>query len=73
LDGFEVEIEPRRKLGLPAEVLAASGLRPGQRMLIQVRRDGRLAIVPMAELLDKYAGAIPGLTKATELRELRDS
>jgi hypothetical protein len=71
MNGYEMEIEPRRKLGLSPEVLAASGLRPGQRVLVQVARDGRLNIVPMAELLDKYLGAIPGLAKATDLPELR--
>jgi len=71
VDGFDVEVEQRRKLGLPAEVLAAAGWRPGDRVQIQVRRDGRLVIVPMTELLDKYTGAVPGLTVAAKLDEGR--
>jgi bifunctional DNA-binding transcriptional regulator/antitoxin component of YhaV-PrlF toxin-antitoxin module len=71
VDGTEVEVEQRRKLGLPAEVLLEAGLRPGDRVRIQRRRDGRLLIVPVTELLEKYSGAIPGLAAATSLSELR--
>jgi hypothetical protein len=71
VNGYEMEIEPRRKLGLLPDVLAASGLRPGQRVLVQANPDGRLTITPMSELVDKYRGAIPGLTQATDLPRLR--
>jgi bifunctional DNA-binding transcriptional regulator/antitoxin component of YhaV-PrlF toxin-antitoxin module len=72
LDGFEAEIESRRKLGLPPEVLAASGLRPGQRVLVRPKRDSRLLVIPLADVIDKFAGAVPGLAAATNLKELRD-
>jgi bifunctional DNA-binding transcriptional regulator/antitoxin component of YhaV-PrlF toxin-antitoxin module len=71
VDGIEVEVEQRRRLGLPAEVLIQAGLRPGDRVQIQIRRDGRLVLIPMSELLDKYSGAIPGLSAATSLPEMR--
>jgi len=71
VDGIEIEVEQRKKLGLPAEVLLRAGLRPGDRIQIQMRRDGRLLLVPMVELLAKYSGAIPGLAAATSLTELR--
>jgi bifunctional DNA-binding transcriptional regulator/antitoxin component of YhaV-PrlF toxin-antitoxin module len=72
VEGFDVEVEQRRKLGLPADVLAAVGWRPGNRVQIQVRRDGRVVIVPLTELLDRYTGAVPGLTEAVKLDKGRD-
>jgi hypothetical protein len=71
VDGIELEIEQRRKLGMPAEVLAMAGLRPGDRVQVQSRRDGRLVIIPMADLVEKYTGAIPGLSAAADLTEQR--
>jgi bifunctional DNA-binding transcriptional regulator/antitoxin component of YhaV-PrlF toxin-antitoxin module len=64
---IEVEVEKRRKLGLPETVLELSGLKPGDRVQVQVRRDGRIVIVRLVDLLDKYAGAIPGISAATNL------
>lgn len=69
MDGFDVEVEQNRKLGLPAEVLATTGLKPGDRAQIQPRRDGRLVIVRTSSLLDRYSGAVPGLSAATDLAE----
>lgn len=66
MDGIEVEVEQRHKLGLPAEVLKKSGLNAGDRAQIRVRRDGRLVIVPTSRLVEKYSGAAPGLSAATE-------
>jgi antitoxin component of MazEF toxin-antitoxin module len=68
----DLEIEKRRKLGLPAQVLEQAGLAPGDRVHLQVRRDGRITITPVADLLDKYAGAIPGIVAATRLEEQPD-
>ena len=67
----ELEIEKRRKLGLPEAVLEQAGLMPGDRVQVQVRRDGRIVIVRMMDLLDRYVGAIPGIAAATDLEELR--
>jgi bifunctional DNA-binding transcriptional regulator/antitoxin component of YhaV-PrlF toxin-antitoxin module len=69
MNGIDLEIEQRSRLGLPAEVLARANLRPGDRAVVQVRRDGRLVIAPLVELLDKYAGAIPGLSTTADRPE----
>ena len=71
VEGIDVEVEQRRKLGLPREALEAAGLRPGDRASIQVRRGGRLVIVPVVDLVEKYSGAVPGLSAATDLSESR--
>jgi hypothetical protein len=68
---FDLEIEERNKLGLSSQVLAAVGWKPGDRVRVQVRRDGRLAIMAMADVLDRYAGAVPGLSQATALTRAR--
>src|SRR5262249_57636750 len=69
----DLDIEKRRKLGLPSQVLEQAGLVPGDRVHVQVRRDGRIVITPVTDLLSKYAGAIPGITAATRLQEQRDT
>jgi antitoxin component of MazEF toxin-antitoxin module len=72
VDGFIIQVEQRRKLGLPAEILRQAQLHPGDQVQIQVRRDNRLVITRIANVADKYIGAAPGLTAATDLPELRD-
>jgi antitoxin component of MazEF toxin-antitoxin module len=69
---FEFEIEVRPKVGLPADVLAAVGLEPGARVQLQVRQDKRMVLVPVAEVVDRFAGAAPGLSAAANLAESRD-
>jgi antitoxin component of MazEF toxin-antitoxin module len=68
----DIEIEKRRKLGLPSHVLEQVGLKPGDRVHVQVRRDGRIMITPVTDLLGKYAGAISSITAATRREEQRD-
>src|SRR5262249_12855269 len=67
----DLEIEKRRRLGLPSDVLQQAGLVPGARVHVQVRRDGRIVITRVSDLLGKYAGAIPGIVNATKLEEQR--
>jgi antitoxin component of MazEF toxin-antitoxin module len=59
-----VEVEKRRRVGLPREVLEQAGVQPGDRVHVQVRRDGRIVITPVADLLETYVGAIPGIAAA---------
>jgi hypothetical protein len=69
---FEAEAEIRRKLGLPHEALTAAGFVPGDRIQIQVR-PGRVLLQPMSDVIDKYLGAVPGLSAPTaQLPEPRD-
>jgi len=67
----DLEIEKRRRLGLPSQVLEQAGLAPGDRAHVQVRRDGRIVVTPVKDLLGKYAGAIPGIAAATRIEEQR--
>ncbi len=64
-------MEKRRRVGLPAEVLENAGWVAGDRVHVQVRRDGRIVISRMTDLLGKYAGAIPGIAAATPVEEQR--
>jgi len=68
----DLEIEKRRRLGLPSDVLEQAGLTTGDRVHVQVRRDGRIVITRVSDLLGKYAGAIPGIAAATRLEEQRE-
>ena len=67
----DIEVEKRRKLGLTDDLLAQAGLQPGDRVHVQVRRDGRIVITRVTDLLGKYVGAIPGISAATRLAEQR--
>jgi bifunctional DNA-binding transcriptional regulator/antitoxin component of YhaV-PrlF toxin-antitoxin module len=60
----DVEVEKRRRLGLPREVLEQAAVQPGDRMHVQVRRDGRIVLTRVADLLETYVGAIPGIADA---------
>jgi bifunctional DNA-binding transcriptional regulator/antitoxin component of YhaV-PrlF toxin-antitoxin module len=60
----DVEVEQRRRLGLPREVLEQAGVEPGDRVHVQVRRDGRIVLTRVADLLGTYVGAIPGIAAA---------
>ena len=63
------EVEKRRRVGLPDAVLAEAGLAPGDRVHVQVRRDGRVVITRVTDLLGKYAAAIPGIAAAARTEE----
>jgi hypothetical protein len=69
---IDIEVEKRRKLGLTDDLLQQAGLQPGDRVHVQVRRDGRIVITRVTDLLGKYIGAIPGISSATRLEEQRD-
>jgi len=69
----DLDVEKRRRLGLPGEVLEQAGLNPGDRVHVQVRRDRRIVITPVTDLLGKYTGAIPGIAAATRLQEQRET
>jgi bifunctional DNA-binding transcriptional regulator/antitoxin component of YhaV-PrlF toxin-antitoxin module len=72
MDTFELEVDRRHRLGLPAAVLAEAGLRVGEVIQIEVVRDARqLVLTPLAELLERYSGLIPGLATAVDLAQLR--
>jgi bifunctional DNA-binding transcriptional regulator/antitoxin component of YhaV-PrlF toxin-antitoxin module len=64
MEGFCLQVEQRRRLGLPSEVLDKAGLSPEDRVFAEVRRDGRIILTPMAQILEKYSGAVPGLAIA---------
>ena len=72
MEGYCLQVEQRRRLGLPSEILDKAGLSPEDRVFAEVRRDGRVILTPMSQILDKYSGAVPGLAvalpKAAEAR-----
>jgi antitoxin component of MazEF toxin-antitoxin module len=63
-------VEQRQKVGLPASVLNAMGLVPGDQVQVRVTRDPhgpQLAVVPVAQVAERYAGAAPGLAEKAGL------
>jgi antitoxin component of MazEF toxin-antitoxin module len=71
VDGFILQVEQRRKLGLPADILERAQLRKGDHVHVRVRGDQYLVITRMTSIVDKYSGATPGLAAATNLPDLR--
>jgi hypothetical protein len=68
---IDVPVERRRCLGLPPEVLAAAGIAVGERVRLHVKDSGYIEVVQVRTLLGRYTGAVPGLTAATDLGDLR--
>jgi bifunctional DNA-binding transcriptional regulator/antitoxin component of YhaV-PrlF toxin-antitoxin module len=68
---IDLSVERRRCLGLPQQVLEATGIRPGDRVRVQVKDNGHIDVIKVVTLLDKFRGAVPGLTATTDLGELR--
>jgi hypothetical protein len=72
MDRFELVVDRRQRLGLPATVLAEAGLTVGEVIQVDVHKDPRrLVLTPLAELLAEYTGIIPGLATAAGLAALR--
>ena len=72
---FEVELRNKNQMTLPAKLTSKLGLKAGDRLLMEVRDDGRIELRP---LLRSYEGIFAGLFKDSEdianyLREERAS
>jgi len=68
----EVELDRRHKIGLPPDVVERAELKAGDRLSIQVRRDGSVLLTKVTDPLEKFIGAAPGISGATNLEALRD-
>jgi len=68
----EAAVDKRGKVGLSREVLGQAGLKPGDRVSVQVRRDGGILLTKIADPLEALIGSAPGLSAAANLEAMRD-
>jgi antitoxin component of MazEF toxin-antitoxin module len=60
---LSLELEVRRKAGLPAHLLEEVGWSPGTYVMVRINSDGGILLEPVSKVLDKYAGAARGLAR----------
>jgi bifunctional DNA-binding transcriptional regulator/antitoxin component of YhaV-PrlF toxin-antitoxin module len=70
---ISLELERRRKAGLPAEVLDQVGWVAGMRVLVRVNRRGAVVLERASEVLEKLVGAAPGMTSHAFGEDVEDS
>lgn len=69
--GGRSRISSKNQVTLPIAALAAAGLGPGDRVRIDVRGPGELALVREADPTSSFAGALDGVYPPGYLDELR--
>lgn len=65
-------ISAKNQVTLPVRALRAVGLQAGDSVTIQPDGKGRLVVAPANDALERFVGALPGLTHSAALDELRD-
>jgi AbrB family looped-hinge helix DNA binding protein len=70
------KVSRKNQITLPVAALRAAGVKPGDRLRVEVVEDGVFRLVretdPWWELFHQTAGSEPGLASATDLEALRD-
>ena len=64
-------ISSKNQVTVPVEALRRAGLRPGDRVRIDARGPGELALVREPDVLAAFAGSLPGVYPPGYLDELR--
>jgi bifunctional DNA-binding transcriptional regulator/antitoxin component of YhaV-PrlF toxin-antitoxin module len=65
-------ISSKHQITLPVDALARAGLATGDRLIVEVRGPGELALRLVDEVVDRFAGALTGVYEPGELDRLRD-
>jgi bifunctional DNA-binding transcriptional regulator/antitoxin component of YhaV-PrlF toxin-antitoxin module len=65
-------ISSKNQVTLPIAALAAAGLKPGDRLRVDVRGAGELVLLRDVDPLVAFAGALTGIYPPGYLDELRD-
>ena len=64
-------ISSKNQVTVPVDALRRAGLRPGDRVRIEARGPGELALVREPDVLATFAGSLPGVYPPGYLDELR--
>lgn len=65
-------VSRKNQVTLPVAALSAAHVSPGDELTVRAKGDGRILLERSVDQLDELAGAIPGLSAATDLETLRD-
>jgi bifunctional DNA-binding transcriptional regulator/antitoxin component of YhaV-PrlF toxin-antitoxin module len=65
-------ISSKNQVTLPVAALAAAHLRAGDRLRVEAEGDGKIVLLRDRDPLDRFIGAIPGLSAAADLERLRN-
>lgn len=65
-------VSSKNQVTLPADVLAATRISPGDELRVEVDGDGRLVLTRMRDALEEVIGSMPGLELAVDLQAQRD-
>lgn len=66
------KLSSKNQITVPKDVLRRSGLRAGDHVRVRSKGKGRLEVVQVEDLIDKFAGALPGVYPKDALQSLRD-
>ena len=65
-------VSRKNQVTLPVAVLAKAHVKPGDRLMVEASGDGRIVLAREHDPLEDFIGAVPGLSRATNLEALRD-
>ena len=65
-------VSAKHQITLPVAAMREAGIEEGDELSVNVDGDGRLMLVRERDLVDKWAGAFPGLSDPEALRRLRE-
>lgn len=65
-------ISSKHQITVPVDALRAAGLAPGDRLRVEADGRGRLVVTRVGDVVDRYAGSMPGVWQPGGLDALRD-
>lgn len=65
-------VSSKHQITLPVAAMREAGIEEGDELSVRADGDGRLMVVRERDLIDKWAGAFPGLSDPEDLQRLRD-
>ena len=65
------KVSTKHQITLPVAALREAGIEVGDELFVHADQDGRLTLVRERGRIERWAGAFPGLSDATDLERLR--
>lgn len=64
-------VSRKNQATIPAEALRTAGLGVGDELYVEAAGPGRIVLVRSDNMIERYAGCLPGVYRADYLEELR--
>ena len=65
-------VSSKHQVTLPVAAMREAGIEEGDELSVRVDGKGQLRLVRELDVIDRWAGAFPGLSDPAELERLRD-